>query len=117
MVIIPLLSLRQIHATSATTDINQNTLQTPNLMDATICKNEPPFDLSQLEDPNFVGDWSGPGVAANFFDPAGLNETIFLDFTPDNCVNPGTIEITLLDADEPDLLADTICAVGREIII
>ncbi|MEZ5056176.1 MAG: gliding motility-associated C-terminal domain-containing protein [Saprospiraceae bacterium] len=98
-------------ATSATTDITVNTLQTPNLMDATICKNEPPFDLSQLEDPNFVGDWSGPGVAANFFDPAGLNGTIFLDFTPlDNCVNPGTIEITLLDADEPDLLADTICA-------
>lgn len=100
-------------AAPATTDVQVNTLQTPDVLDATVCQGDPPLDLADLEDPSFPGNWSGPGVGGNFFDPTGLSGTVFVDFFPfDDCVNSVTAAITINTPAEPQLVADTICAGG-----
>ena len=46
-----------------------------------ICENTGIYDLSQLEDPNFIGTWDGVGVTGSDFDPTGLSGSTTLTFT------------------------------------
>ncbi|MFT6742563.1 MAG: hypothetical protein ACJAVF_004083, partial [Paraglaciecola sp.] len=100
-------------STVATTQVTIGTAQTPNLGTATICESDGFFDLSALEDPNFMdGNWSGMGVQADGinFDPTGQNGPVTLTFTPtDNCVEATTTQLTVTSASRPVLSTTDLC--------
>jgi hypothetical protein len=46
-----------------------------------ICGASEPINLVPFQS-GYTGNWSGPGVSNNYFDPEGINGMIFLTFTP-----------------------------------
>jgi gliding motility-associated-like protein len=74
------------------------TPQTPVLGTTQICESSDPISLNILTDPLFPnGNWSGPGVTNNNFDPSNLSATVTLTFTPTTaCINPATTIISIL---------------------
>jgi len=58
---------------------------------ATICQSEFPIYLSYYQG-GYYGEWSGPGVSYDYFDPAGLSGDQELTFTPysGQCATPAT---------------------------
>ncbi|MEZ4933889.1 MAG: hypothetical protein R2788_17420 [Saprospiraceae bacterium] len=95
--------------------VEVNPVADPTLGTATICDNDPPFDLTFLEDPLHPGGtWSGQGVNGNFFDPTGLFGTIVLNFTSSApCTNDGTTTITVNMSATPVLLPGMMCENGN----
>lgn len=83
----------------------------PFLGTTTLCDNDPPFDLTALEDPLYPGgSWTGMGVTGTLFDPTGLFGTITLTYIPTtSCTNIGTTDITVEMANLPVLLPATVC--------
>lgn len=61
-----------------------------------ICQNAAPFALPTTQS-GITGLWSGQGVSANTFNPAGLSGTISLTFWPGpgTCANPAIFDITV----------------------
>lgn len=57
-----------------------------------------------------TGNWSGAGVAANNFNPAGLSGPVAVTFTPvASCATTAGATITVLPVGIPVLESDTIC--------
>lgn len=82
----------------------------PNL--GPICETDPPIVLDPVQG-GYVGIWSGPGVAGNLFNPAGLGGMYTLTFTPNpgNCANPATTIITVDPSVTPMLGTATLCEI------
>ncbi|RMG77298.1 MAG: gliding motility-associated C-terminal domain-containing protein, partial [Bacteroidetes bacterium] len=94
-----------------TTTITVNIAATPVLGTDDICENNGLYDLTQLEDSAYPGGtWSGPGVAANMFDPAGQSGAITLTYDAgQNCVQSAMTTITVQAVETPALDSDAIC--------
>lgn len=72
-----------------------------------LCQGEAPFDLTPYADPNLPGEWSGPGVTGNIFDPSQANSGAnWLVFTPTDgvCTLPDSINIAVNPNGIPNLL-------------
>ena len=95
----------------ATTTLFVAEATTPDLGTATVCSVGAPLNLTGLQDPNFSsGQWSGPGVSGNIFNPAGLSGTAVLTFTPaDPCATPSTTSIAITTPQAPNLGTATLC--------
>ena len=67
---------------------------------ATICQSEFPIYLSYYQG-GYYGEWSGPGVSYDYFDPAGLAGEQMLTFTPysGQCATPATWIINVTTSD------------------
>ncbi|MBK9013224.1 MAG: hypothetical protein IPM82_03580 [Saprospiraceae bacterium] len=98
-------------ANPATTSITVVLSATPMLGTVTLCQDDGPYVLSNLNDPNFpAGTWSGPGVSGGNFDPAGQNGSVTLTFSPSaNCVNTATTVVTVNLPVAPALGTATLC--------
>ena len=87
---------------------------------ASICANEQPYDLTQLDDPSAPGGtWSGPGVVGALFDAgATASGDYTLTYTPPAgapCVTAGTAVVTV-SATQPSILdVATACATAQPI--
>lgn len=81
----------------ATTTITVNEPSAPNLETSDICQNSTPLDLTTLNDPAFPnGDWSGPNVTNNQFDPTNQSGPVVLTFTPTaTCSEAGTTNVNV----------------------
>ncbi len=88
---------------------------TPVIPNQQICEGDGLFDLSDIEDPGFPGgDWSGPGVSGNTFNPAGLDGVVELIYEPiEPCTVPTTVQIQIEDQQTPQLGTLTICSIGE----
>ena len=63
------------------------------------CQNDPPYDLTQSEDPLYPGGvWSGPGVSGSQFSPAGLAGQIVLnyEYSDGNCTGSASLSVEVL---------------------
>ncbi|QQS28513.1 MAG: gliding motility-associated C-terminal domain-containing protein [Sphingobacteriales bacterium] len=71
-----------------------------NLPPATICSTDAPVVLSATQSGGVSGNWSGTGVSGNQFNPAGLNGSVILTFTPaaGNCLLPNTTTLVVTSA-------------------
>ncbi|MBK8563196.1 MAG: hypothetical protein IPN76_07555 [Saprospiraceae bacterium] len=85
-------------ANPATTIIDVDLPITPNItgLPANLCELANPVNLPTTQG-GITGDWSGPGVVGNMFDPSGQNGSVNLTFTPDagQCANPATEDIVV----------------------
>ncbi|HHM20837.1 MAG TPA: hypothetical protein ENJ20_02330, partial [Bacteroidetes bacterium] len=101
-------------AMGARLDVTVNAPGNPVLGTTTVCDNDPPYDLTQLEDPLFPGGtWTGQGVTNNQFDPTGLSGPVTLTFISNQtCVNISTTTITVDVAAVPVLQTATACETG-----
>ncbi|HXR80848.1 MAG TPA: C-type lectin domain-containing protein, partial [Saprospiraceae bacterium] len=62
-----------------------------------ICVNDPSISLPTTQS-GYSGNWSGPGVTNNTFNPAALTGETTLTFDPDNeCIHPAVTEITVVN--------------------
>jgi len=85
---------------------------TPTLGSASLCDNDPLFDLTALLDPSYpIGTWAGPGVSGNFFDPSGQGGTTAnLTFTSTAaCTNLAATTIVVTVAATPNLGTVSLC--------
>ncbi len=77
-----------------------------------VCENEPPLVLPTTQS-GINGIWSGQGVSANTFNPAGLNGVIPLSFWPEPmaCAEPTTFYITVQAPVVPTItgVPDSLC--------
>ncbi|MEM8906258.1 MAG: hypothetical protein AAGD05_00300, partial [Bacteroidota bacterium] len=92
-------------AAAGTTDVLVNAVATPALTALNdMCSTDAAVALATTQD-GIDGTWSGTGVAGNTFDPAGLNGTITLTFTPDAgaCANSNTTSLDVNEATPPVL--------------
>ncbi|MFQ5448752.1 MAG: hypothetical protein ACE5FF_17650, partial [Saprospiraceae bacterium] len=98
-------------ATPGTVSVTVNNPGVPVLGTATVCESDPPYDLTNLQDPNFpAGTWAGTGVTGNMFDPSGLNGNITLSFSPSApCSLPAITTITVTPPALPALFPDSVC--------
>jgi gliding motility-associated-like protein len=97
---------------ASTTTIEVEAPATPSLGSWTLCDDDFPFDLSFLEDPNYMGGtWSGPGVSGNQFDPAGQDGPVTLTYTPasGSCATSSTTDITVVESQTPNLGSALLC--------
>ena len=101
-------------AQSALLPVTVNAPANPVLGTATVCDNDPLYDLTQLEDPLYPGGtWTGQNVSGNMFDPTGLLGAIQLIYTPvTNCTNAATTTINVNPAAVPSLTPATVCETG-----
>lgn len=62
-----------------------------------VCENGNIIDLQNLQDPSYPdGEWNGPGVSGNNFNPSGLDGEITLTFEGNyQCALPATTTITV----------------------
>ncbi len=76
----------------------------------TVCAGADPIALP-TEQGAYTGTWSGPGVAANAFDPAGLSGPVSLTFTPggSGCVYNAVFVMTVAPAVVPQLDSAQLC--------
>jgi gliding motility-associated-like protein len=85
-----------------------------------LCQTHPSISLLTTQN-NVAGNWSGPGVLSNTFNPSNLSGNINLTFTPDSiyCALSATADIMVLDPITPVLsgIPDTICALNSSIIL
>ncbi|MCC6727682.1 MAG: hypothetical protein IT258_24460, partial [Saprospiraceae bacterium] len=85
-------------ATPATTTIEVEQATTPAIsgLPASLCELNAAISLPTIQD-GVTGNWSGPGVTGNMFDPTGLSGNVTLTFTPNNsfCANPATAIIDI----------------------
>ncbi len=99
-------------ATNATFQVNVNEVVTPNItgIPAAFCETSQPFALPTTQN-GYAGNWSGPGVSSNSFDPAGQSGSVALVFTPNNtnCVNSASITVTVNTPATPQLGTVTLC--------
>ncbi len=60
------------------------------------CESDSPVALEPAPS-GIAGTWSGPGVSGTTFDPAGLQDTVTLTFTPDpgQCTAPATTDVVI----------------------
>ncbi|MFK8056699.1 MAG: hypothetical protein AB8F78_11315 [Saprospiraceae bacterium] len=99
-------------ATNTTITVTNQT--TPILGTATVCVNDPLFDLTTIEDPAFpTGTWSGSGVSGSFFNPSSTGVgPATVTFTPSGgsaCEGPASTTITVTNAATPLLGTFTTC--------
>ena len=96
------------------------TPQTPVLGTTQICESADPISLNILTDPLIPnGNWSGPGVTNNNFDPSNLSATVTLTFTPTAaCINSATTIINILPNPQfsvtPNLIVCTNASINLE---
>jgi hypothetical protein len=94
-------------AVSSSTEITVYTSFTPAItgVPANVCESAAPQNLSTLQN-GVTGNWSGPGVVNNFFDPTGQNESATLLFTPlpMQCATGATWTITIDTVEVPDII-------------
>ncbi|HXR79526.1 MAG TPA: hypothetical protein VN763_01340, partial [Saprospiraceae bacterium] len=88
-----------------------------------------PFSMCSLDDPillsenqgGFTGDWSGPGVYNNVFDPVDLNGDILLTFTPNSgeCVDTAGTIITVQAANPPVItgIPSSVCVLAAPVTL
>ena len=101
-------------ATTKSVTIRVNKSITPELDPIPeLCSNYVPIELPDVQD-GFDGNWSGPGVTSNIFDPSTLSGAIRLTFTPDaSCTTPTTLEVEVTESAALDLdLPTSICLNG-----
>ncbi|MCR9289341.1 MAG: gliding motility-associated C-terminal domain-containing protein [Bacteroidetes bacterium] len=99
-------------ANIATTTVMVNLPATPILTGITLCANDPPYDLTLLQDPAYsIGFWQGPGVIPpNLFNPVGLSGPVNLTFiSSDDCVLPANTIIQVNEPATPILGLASIC--------
>lgn len=98
---------------TTTTTIFVNGLIVPVLGAATLCDTDPLLDLSTLEDILYPGgNWSGPGVTGNSFDPAGLAGSIELSYVVSGfCIDTATTTLVVVPGGTPVLGAASICEI------
>jgi gliding motility-associated-like protein len=60
-----------------------------------VCQNENPFSLPTIQS-GYPGNWSGPGVTGNTFDPENVQGWLLLTFTPDQSPCPLPVSIDIL---------------------
>ncbi|MFQ5447153.1 MAG: gliding motility-associated C-terminal domain-containing protein, partial [Saprospiraceae bacterium] len=77
---------------------------------ASLCENETPVALPTTQS-GITGNWAGPGVANNEFDPAGQSGNVTLSFVPDTsqCADTAMAVIVVDTLAIPQLDADTLC--------
>lgn len=84
-------------------------VQTP-LLDhfSAICNEDPPLSLPRLQD-QILGDWNGPGVENNLFDPTDLSGIITLEFLPEanQCAEPNRQMIEVGTSPEVSIIANS----------
>ncbi len=101
-------------AIATNTSINVTGQTSPVLGTATLCLNDPLFDLTTLEDPSFpTGTWAGTGVSGSFFNPssAGVGPAT-VTFTPSgggSCEGPSSTTISVTSTNTPVLGSTTLC--------
>ena len=99
-------------AQPATFQVNVNEPATPNItgVPATFCETSTPFALPTTQS-GYAGNWSGPGVTNNSFNPAGQSGSVALVFTPNNtnCVNTANYTVTVNAPATPQLGTVTLC--------
>ncbi len=80
----------------------------PNL--GPFCDTDPPTVLNIIQG-GFTGNWSGIGVNANLFNPAGLGGNYTLTFTPNpgQCANPSNTVVTVNASVTPTLGMEVLC--------
>jgi hypothetical protein len=88
-----------------------------------------PFSMCSLDDPillsenqgGFTGDWSGPGVYNNVFDPVDLNGDILLTFTPNagQCADTADAIITVQAANPPVItgIPSSVCVLAAPVVL
>ena len=87
-----------------------STMGTPQLDSASLCQNDPLFNLISLQDPLYSGTWSGPGVTDTLFNPTGQSGNVQLTFTPDDpCVATATTSIQVTPPLQPNLATASVC--------
>lgn len=99
---------------NGTLNINITEDEVLTLLTADICASDLPLDLNTLEDPNVPnGNWSGPGVSSNQFNPQNLSGTITLLFTPtDPCISSATTTVQVSPGPQPDLVPNIVVCQG-----
>jgi gliding motility-associated-like protein len=99
-------------ATNATHQINVSEPVTPNItgVPTTFCQTSSAFALPTTQG-SYAGNWSGPGVSNNSFNPAGQSGSVTLVFTPNNtnCVNTSNHIVTVNAPVTPQLGTVTLC--------
>ncbi len=95
--------------TEATTSVEIIVPQSPVLGSTNVCSGDGLVNLDNLADPLFPnGNWSGPGVANNAFNPVNFSGPITLTYTPTAfCTLPSSTVIDVTETQFP-LLRDTI---------
>jgi gliding motility-associated-like protein len=107
-------------AAPATTSINVQQAVTPSIsgLPASICELDDPISLPTNQS-GVNGNWSGPGVAGNMFDPSGQSGSVTLTFTPNAglCANPATSSINVQQAITPVIsgIPASICELAASI--
>lgn len=107
-------------ANPATEEIAINAPTTPVItgLPASLCELANPANLPTTQG-GFTGDWSGPGVSGNMFDPSGQSGSVTLTFTPDagQCANPATEDIAINTPITPNItgVPASICETGANI--
>lgn len=103
-------SSSQVCVNPASTFIIVDAADTPVLGTASICNTVPSFNLSTLEDPNFInGDWSGPGVSNTSFNPSSLSGPIVLTYQALGCTFPVNTTVTVNAPVSPTLGFLSLC--------
>ncbi len=69
-----------------------------------LCSSDDPLVLPVESSNNIVGNWSGPGVSDNVFDPTGFSGVVVIDFTPITglCAEDFSAQITIVPAATPE---------------
>ncbi|MEZ4959442.1 MAG: gliding motility-associated C-terminal domain-containing protein [Saprospiraceae bacterium] len=85
-----------------------------------LCETDLPVALPTNQS-GVSGNWSGPGVAGNIFNPVGITGNVTLTFTPNpgQCASPATAEITITQAASPTItgIPNSICENGPGIAL
>jgi gliding motility-associated-like protein len=99
-------------ADTATAAVVVDTLVVPVIsgLPASLCENETPATLPTTQS-GINGNWSGPGVTNNAFNPSGQSSNVGLTFAPDagQCADTATANIMVDTLAIPHIAADTLC--------
>jgi gliding motility-associated-like protein len=106
----------------ATTDINVIPAVVPVVVGIpnTFCQTDDSFPLPEMLQ-QITGDWSGPGVINNTFNPNGQNGNITLTFTPENgqCAMPVTTSLVVTATTVPIItgIPTSLCNTESELLL
>ncbi len=109
-------------ANPASADIDVLTPTTPTILGVppTICELDAPISLPTNQS-GINGNWSGPGVSGNNFNPNGQNGTVTLTFTPgvNQCATSATTDIDVTPAVTPNIVGipPNICELEPPILL
>jgi len=109
-------------ATSALTNITIEQSLIPNIsgIPSTVCEADAAIPLPNVQE-GISGDWSGPGVTNNIFNPSGFSGSVSLLFTPNAgmCASANSIDIMVEMAITPFIsgIPDQLCQSANSIAL